>query len=369
MSRNNGFMVNLLPISRLGFWRFLALGLLISFTFEAWAFKTPLEVPAIPSRLAVTSPFQGVALAGNRLVAVGARGHIVVSDDMGKNWRQVSVPVSCDLTAVFFPSPKLGWAVGQWGVVLHTTDGGETWVKQWDGKQATEIALRYYEAQQGAAAESTLLKLKSQVKWNVSRSLLDVYFENDNVGYVVGTFNRIFRTEDGGKTWTPLIDRIENPTEFHLYSIRGMDGRIFITGEKGMVWQFDPKTLRSVARQTPYGGTLFGVVIDRPPYVAAFGMRGSVLYSADDGKTWKKLSLTDSSGAELEAGISAGTLMPDGRMILVSQVGDVLISDDHANSFRDLKLPTATPYYGLAAISDKTIALVGPKGPRVESLP
>src|SRR5213080_621401 len=86
-----------------------------------------LDLPSKPSALAVRSPLLGMARAGDRLVTVGQRGHILYSDDSGKNWQQASVPVSCDLTAVYFPSAKQGWAVGNDGVVLHSSDAGVTW--------------------------------------------------------------------------------------------------------------------------------------------------------------------------------------------------------------------------------------------------
>ncbi len=50
--------------------------------------------------------------AGNRLVAVGERGIVLLSDDAGLNWKQVDVPVSVTLTGVQFVSPMKGWAIG-----------------------------------------------------------------------------------------------------------------------------------------------------------------------------------------------------------------------------------------------------------------
>src|SRR5438034_11738498 len=51
-----------------------------------------------------------VALAGPRIVAVGERGVVLLSDDRGATWRQVAIPVSVTLTAVRFVNDKTGWA-------------------------------------------------------------------------------------------------------------------------------------------------------------------------------------------------------------------------------------------------------------------
>ena len=82
-----------------------------------------------------------ITRAGARLVAVGERGSILLSDDSGVSWRQAKVPVSVTLTAVQFPNAKAGWAVGHLGVVLHSADGGETWAKQLDGREAASLVL------------------------------------------------------------------------------------------------------------------------------------------------------------------------------------------------------------------------------------
>ncbi|WP_295719731.1 YCF48-related protein, partial [uncultured Halovibrio sp.] len=95
-----------------------------------------LEVPALETDLAAESLLLDVEYAGERLVAVGERGHIVYSDNGGESWTQAEVPVSTTLTGVDFPegNTEEGWAVGHSGVILHTSDGGETWNNQFDGR-------------------------------------------------------------------------------------------------------------------------------------------------------------------------------------------------------------------------------------------
>ena len=87
--------------------------------------------PAVASERAARSLLLGVAEAGPRLVAVGHRGHVVLSDDGGESWRQArSVPTRASLTAVRFVDAREGWAVGHDAIILHSSDGGETWELQ-----------------------------------------------------------------------------------------------------------------------------------------------------------------------------------------------------------------------------------------------
>ena len=101
-----------------------------------------LTQPSIIAAKSGTAAMLAVTRAGKRLVAVGERGIVLLSDDQGGTWRQVRTPVQVSLTAVQFANERSGWAVGHLGVVLHTVDGGLSWQKQLDGIQAAELALR-----------------------------------------------------------------------------------------------------------------------------------------------------------------------------------------------------------------------------------
>ena len=181
----------------------VALSLVLAGTLAAPAigagFVDPLDAPATPSPLAARSLLQGVTKAGGRLVAVGQRGHIVHSTDNGASWKQASVPVSSDLTAVFFIDDKQGWAVGHDGVILHTADGGDKWSLQLSGRAANDLLLAAMERK--AAAEPTsedaknlLAEARRYKEQGADKPFLDVWFADAQNGYVVGAYNLIFRT-------------------------------------------------------------------------------------------------------------------------------------------------------------------------------
>ncbi|WP_044530250.1 WD40/YVTN/BNR-like repeat-containing protein, partial [Herbaspirillum sp. B65] len=87
--------------------------------------------PARADAHALHNMMLGTARAGSRIVAVGAYGYIILSDDGGASYRQAEqVPVDTTLTSVSFVDDKQGWAAGHGGVILHTVDGGKTWQLQ-----------------------------------------------------------------------------------------------------------------------------------------------------------------------------------------------------------------------------------------------
>lgn len=329
-------------------------------------FKDPLLTPARPSNLASKSLLNGIAVAGKRIVSVGARGHVVYSDDMGKTWVQSMVPVSLDLTAVYFPTPLKGWAVGQDGVILHSADGGVTWVKQLDGAGACEIMNKHYFGPECVELNDKMLKrdIKLLVSQGPVNPLLDVWFENESTGFVVGAFNLIFKTTDGGKTWEPWLDRTENPSSFHLYSIRPANGNLFIVGEQGLVLKYDPEARQFRSKKTPYIGTFFGI-LGNSDVVIAFGMRGNIYRSRDAGENWEKVE------SKLSDGILGGTQMSNGTIILAAQAGQLLISTNNGETFSKIRRETGLgiPVHSVAAPDPKTIVLASWTGVQVQNLP
>jgi len=329
-------------------------------------FQDPASTPAAQSAAAAQAPLIAVARAGERIVAVGLRGIVVYSDDQGANWRQASVPVSTDLVAVSFPNPQQGWAVGHGGIVIHTEDGGASWQKQFDGPSGAELARGYYERRAADDSSEHLAKVLQQATMlaqdGTSQAFLDVYFENEREGYIVGTFNRIFRTDDGGKSWVPWMDRTDNPQELNFYSIRGDGGAVWMTGEQGAVWKLDRGRGRFERKATDYTGTLFGslAVGDR---VFVFGMRGSLFLSESGGGEWRRLEVPGVGG------ITGGVSLADGRLLLATQAGVVLSSSDGGKSFSRLQLARPMSYFGISYAPGGGIALVGIDGAKVERLP
>ena len=185
----------------------VALGLALAVSPAAAAgFVDVLDTPARISSLASRSLLQAVTRAGDRLVAVGPRGHIVVSDDGGATWKQSPVPVSSDLTSVYFVDAKQGWATGHDGLILHTDDGGATWSRQLDGRKANELVVAAMERNVAAEpasddAKKLLAEAQRYQEQGADKPFLDVWFADARQGYAVGAYNLIFRTDDGGATW------------------------------------------------------------------------------------------------------------------------------------------------------------------------
>ncbi|MBZ9784489.1 hypothetical protein K9857_23400 [Pseudomonas sp. REP124] len=260
-------------------------------------------VYSVESAKASKSLVLDVAHAGKRLVAVGDRGHILYSDDQGSTWTQAKVPTRQLLTSVFFVDDKHGWAVGHDAQILASEDGGVTWTKQFED-----------------------LKRESP--------LLDVWFQDASSGFAVGAYGALLATTDGGKNWEDVSDRLDNEDQYHLNAIAAVkDAGLFIVGEQGSMYRSADWGQTWEKLEGPYEGSLFGVIgTAQPNTLLAYGLRGNLYRSTDFGSTWEQVELKAERGA-LEFGLSGGTLLEDGSIVIVGNGGSVISSSDNGETF------------------------------------
>nr|WP_298147733.1 YCF48-related protein [uncultured Pseudomonas sp.] len=309
-----------------------------------------LDQPALHSAKAPRAVLLAVSSAGERLVAVGERGIVLLSDDSGATWRQAQVPASVSLTSVQFVDAEQGWAVGHLGVVLHSTDGGETWSKQLDGIQAAQLALA--SAEQGGDA-----KLLKAAEWLVAdgpdKPFLDLYFSDRQHGYIVGAYGLILRTADGGASWQPWMGHVENPEGLNLYAIDAQGDELFIAGERGLLLRTSDGGQSFQALASPYEGSFFGLLSSQDGGLLAYGLRGNAWWSSDRGDSWRQLD------TGLESALAAGLELHDGRLLLASQSGELLLSDDAGRHFEHSRTRDGATVAAVEQAADGSLTSVG----------
>lgn len=329
------------------------------------AFKDPLDVPAMKlKRQLASTQMSAVTRAGERLVAVGIRGLVLVSDDGGKQWTQASVPVASDLLAVNFPTAKDGWVVGHDGVVLHTRDGGNTWEKQLDGRIAQKLLTAHFQslvASGNAEAQRYLQDTQLNYESGPEQALLGVWFRDALHGFVCGSFGTLLATSDGGLTWESWVENVEGVEgniPLHLYAISGTRKGVMMASEKGIVFRLDEDRKRFVAMHTGYAGTLFGL-LETGDAVLAVGLRGTAYrLKGEDANRWENVA----TGAT--RAITAGTSLPDGQALLVTVSGQILSTRDGGEHFQMIPVTRPMSYAGVAAAGQGSVVVVGNNGVR-----
>lgn len=311
----------------------------------------------------------GIAQAGKRLVAVGERGLIVVSDDEAKTWRQVPVSLSVSLTAVHFATPKKGWAVGHRGVILGTSDGGDSWTPQLDGRRFAEQVLAQAKtaaALPSATAEQSkqaMVEAEALVRDGADKPFLDLSFSDEQHGLAVGAYGLCARTEDGGATWSSCMAQLPNPKAAHLYAIARSGERVFIAGEQGLLLRSEDGGVQYAAVPGPYTTSLFCVAITDKGEVVLGSLRGKAFVSNAQGQNFEALP------SEAQGSCAGSTRLNDGRLLLVNQLGQALLYDSNKRRLTLTPTPPMAPLSGLLQTRSGALVLVGARGVTALSAP
>jgi len=311
-----------------------------------------------------------IAEARDRAVAVGERGHILVSESR-RDWRQVeNVPTRSTLTAVAAYADQV-WAVGHDGVILHSADGGLTWVRQ---RIAPFDPADVDNLRNGAP-------------------LLDVLFVDELHGFAVGAYSQLLATVDGGQTWelrnvlgksdaeinaeqaednsvvnsdTGTLDQdalaLDEESDPHFNAIaRTGDGSYFIVAERGSAFRSSDDGVSWQRIQLPYQGSMFGVLAFEAKHVLCFGLRGNVYESYDLGDQWYKIE----TGTSLS--LMGGNTFDDGGVVLVGANGIVLKRASASDDFHSSVHPDGNVLAGVTALSAAEFVIAGETGMSIYS--
>lgn len=277
--------------------------------------------PAVLSRHAARSVMLGAAHAGPRIVAVGERGIILLSDDQGNTWRQAGVPASVTLTAVRFADARNGIAVGHAGLVLATADGGEHWQRILDGERIAKLAL---EAANRSGDAAALRDAERLVAEGADKPLLDICLLGAGRMLAVGAYGLAMGSEDGGKTWSSWMDRIGNPKGLHLNTARSHGDTILIGGERGLALLSRDGGHSFTPLAVPYQGSFFTAELVGTSELVLAGLRGNAWRSIDAGGSWRQLA------SPMPVSITGSTTRADGTLVFANQAGALLAMRDLA---------------------------------------
>ncbi|MEM7176727.1 MAG: YCF48-related protein [Pseudomonadota bacterium] len=329
-----------------------------------------LDQPALDAPDATQAGLFDLTRTSGRLVAVGEHGVIITRDSPADRWQQRAVPISTTLTAVAFNDRGVGLAVGHDGVILRSTDNGDTWARVIDGRELFLPVIAVAKARLSlaeralsdaeAASESDLGDYKylvddeafrletaeQSLEYGPAWPLLDVAFAIDGSAWAVGAYGMVFRSPDGGETWELVSDRFDNTEDFHLNAIlEARSGTLIVAGEAGLLFR-SSNGGESFTRFDSYDGlSLFGLA-QTDAFLIAYGFGDSAQVSVDDGETWEPLQLGEDY-------LLVGDMdLGDGRIGLLGSSG-ALVSIGLGNPV-DVARPTGTRFFLSGGVSQSS---------------
>lgn len=270
----------------------------------------------------------GLARHGNRFLAAGEQGQILVADSFKGPWHSAKVTPQrgSTFTQIGFFGNQLAMAVGHDGWLVRSEDNGESW---------TEAAFNP----------------------DLSDPLMGVSGPYDGKFYAYGAFGLLMTSTDQGKTWqketlTEAVDPKAAPAapvaevdpnadpfanfqaggsmaDHHLNAMaKAPDGALMLAGERGQILRSEDQGKTWKKLPDIYSGSFYGLTQTQGGGMLAYGMRGNAFYSGDSGKTWVK------SEIPLAVSLFGATLTPRQEVVLVGENNSIFISRDGGKHFK-----------------------------------
>jgi photosystem II stability/assembly factor-like uncharacterized protein len=253
--------------------------------------------------------------------------------------------------------------VGGGGIILHTEDGGHTWVQQAGrppgplhqesetARAANPSSPPSQQEQPGVTRENQ--QQKGGIPPPTYEALLSVSFATPQSAWAVGTKGAVLHTDDGGKTWTTQTSGADNALYYVAFATPqsgwqvGEKGAILHTDDGGKTWKTQTSGvqvwLNSVAFATPQLGW-------------AVGGKGVILHTDDGGQTWK----TQTSGADTFLSSVAFATPQSGWV--VGEKGVILHTEDGGQTWKTQTSGADTYLNSVAFATPQSGWVVGEKG-------
>ncbi|MBS1517437.1 MAG: T9SS type A sorting domain-containing protein [Bacteroidetes bacterium] len=219
----------------------------------------------------------------------GGNGYIFKSTDSGNSWeKNINNASASYLWSVSFADEQTGWAVGNSGTVIRTTDGGDTWTQQYAGTNFNLIDVHFINNLTGwiAGHNGTVRKTTNggtswftQTTGNLD-NIFEIRFIDSETGYLSGDAG-IFRTTNGGDVWSVSLN------EPWVYSVDFINA---YTGWAGVRFGKIYKTINGGNTWTPQnsgtGATYYSMKFINENTGWAVGDYNTIIKTTNSGINW-----------------------------------------------------------------------------------
>ena len=282
-------------------------------------------------------------------------------------WSAQNSGTSNRLLSIYFLNADLGWAAGNDGTILKTTNGGMDWVPLNIGTLDNIHAIFFIDSLVGWAVlyeflpdrhGSIIQSTDGGMSWNVQLSITgytfhSIHFNDENIGWVAGSDGIVFHTTNGGNTWLQQF-----PSGGWLWPIFFINNNIgwtagdpifgmFKSTDGGFSWS---------STSLPVVERVYSLIFVDPQIGWLSAAQGQIAKSIDGGITWENLQsgtsqyLRDINFINYNTGWSVG------------YNGTIVHSIDGGNSWEDQYSGTSSNLYSVQFINEQIGWIVGDNG-------
>jgi len=288
--------------------------------------------------------------------AVGDIGYVIRTTDSGINWQRAARNDQ-ELYKVQFLNDEIGFAVGGDGYLCKSVNRGFTWVAQNSRTNENIYNLFFVSVIHGVfvgANGSAGFTTNGGSAWTISNTgvttdLYGIDFLDQNTGYCCGEAGVVMKTTTRGQYWTQMNSGVSD----NLRSVEFTDSNTgFIVGEYGKILKTTNAGLSWVSKDSETTDDLLSVDFTSNLNLGyAVGTNGTILKTTDAGETWN-----------LQTSPTSNTLQDvcfthQDRGYAVGNTGTILYTDDGGGGIEE-NLALLTPngaehlivgdYYGIS---------------------
>jgi photosystem II stability/assembly factor-like uncharacterized protein len=196
-----------------------------------------------------------VGYAAGMQYTYDAEGVVIKTTDGGDTWTTVLSGVNQDgIEAICFTSPDTGFIAGWNNYFAKTTDGGATWIGMNVGSDIWFFQdMEFWDARHGAVvsnlnSENSAVYITSNggQSWTsslgINQNIQDLAYADATTLYIVGANEKVSKSTNGGSFWTEIYSG--SPGKFLIgvdfnkdFGVAGgEDGEILFTTDGGETW-------------------------------------------------------------------------------------------------------------------------------------
>jgi photosystem II stability/assembly factor-like uncharacterized protein len=262
--------------------------------------------------------------------ACGDNGNLVRTSDGGQHWQKINGLPSRSLNSLDFINTATGWLVTDTGQIYKSTDSGSTWSLQFFLPRSGFADCKFIDDQTGFVSGGTrngpvtqfndgiiYKTVNGGTNWSVSASYLisiigisSLNFPDNHNGWAIGDNENLIKTTNAGQAWSSPI------------SFRTIADSTFLHG-KDSVYAFITGLF--------FRDTLIGY---------GYGRYGYIVRTRDGGLSWTSVT-------RVTPWLEGMDFADNARGVIVGEHGVVLVSGDTGATWRML-YPRQQNFYGAA---------------------
>ncbi|MEO8446634.1 MAG: YCF48-related protein [bacterium] len=289
-----------------------------------------------------------------------------IPQNLFSQWQwQNPLPQGNILFGSHYINPNTGWACGDGGTIIKTTDGGLNWTVNKTRTKQSIRSLYFFDANKGFASGlfGTVLKTTdggsnwNKVILNTTGNLFAVRFLNNSTGFIAGDTGVVFKTTDGGSTWNRKITNVSRSLTCiamvdSIVVAAGLNATVVRSSDYGETWQIiNPNN----------NNYFFDVMFKNSTTGFLAGTYGAIVRTTDAGLSWSTVSTATNRWFY---SISFGD---DNTGFAASDYGNIARTTNGGLSWISYGTPTSEFQYALKAFSVNDIISVGNKGTILKS--